>query len=146
ACSAPMRDRPRAVPVRKDQVLDVDVEAFGDGPDGLCRVAGYVMFVAEALPGERVRVRVTSAARKFGRAELLEVLRPSPSRIAPRCPQFGPCGGCQLQHVTHEAQLAAKEDRLRRTLAYALRRATEDVVVERSHAPDDPWEQRTMLA
>lgn len=141
-----MRDRPRSVPVEKDQVVDVDVESFGDGPDGLCRIAGYVMFVAEALPGERVRVRVTSAARKFGRGELLEVLKPSPARIPPRCPHFGPCGGCQLQHVAHEVQIAAKADRLRRTLAHAVGRSPDAIVVRPSRAPEDPWAQRNKLA
>lgn len=75
-------------------------------------------FVAEALPGERVRVRATKTARNHVNGELLEVLAPSPDRVAPPCPLAGVCGGCGWQHVAPAAQLALKvgivRDALRR--------------------------------
>ena len=140
-----MRDRPSIVPVQLDDVIEARVEAFGDGPDGIVRVDRYVLFVAEVIPGELVRVRVTSAARKFGRADLVEVIEPSPDRREPRCPHYGACGGCQLQHLDHAAQMREKTARLRRELAHALRCDELALPIREMIGPDDPWEQRTKL-
>ncbi|MBM3852838.1 MAG: class I SAM-dependent RNA methyltransferase, partial [Verrucomicrobia bacterium] len=69
---------------------------------------GWVVMVPFALPGERVRARVFRNHRNFSEADLLEVLRPAPERIAPRCPLFGCCGGCQYQQFAYPAQLEWK--------------------------------------
>ncbi|MFO1054540.1 MAG: 23S rRNA (uracil(1939)-C(5))-methyltransferase RlmD [Planctomycetota bacterium] len=138
-----MPERPSEVPVVQGEELEARVEAFGDGPDGIVRIDRYVLFVPEVIPGERVRVRVTSAARKYGRAELVEVIESSPDRVQPRCPHFGSCGGCQLQHLSHAAQMEEKTARLRRTLAHALRREERSLPMRPMVGPPDPWEQRT---
>jgi tRNA/tmRNA/rRNA uracil-C5-methylase (TrmA/RlmC/RlmD family) len=83
---------------------------------GLGRVAlggqdsgpGWVVMVAFALPGERVRARVFRNHANYSEADLVEVLAPSPDRIAPRCPLFGRCGGCQYQNLRYEEQLTWK--------------------------------------
>jgi 23S rRNA (uracil1939-C5)-methyltransferase len=77
---------------------------------------GKTAFVAGALPGERIRFRRTRSHRQHDEAELLEVLEPSASRVAPRCAHFGVCGGCALQHLSAEAQLEAKQTELRDNL------------------------------
>lgn len=66
----------------------------GRAPDG------RVVFVRYALPGETVRVEVTSEGSKFLRADAVEVLAAAPSRVAPPCPWFGTCGGCDWQHTS----------------------------------------------
>jgi 23S rRNA (uracil1939-C5)-methyltransferase len=66
------------------------------------------VFCADTAPGDRARVRVRKARRRFAEAELEEVLEPGPDRIAPPCPYVPRCGGCRLQHVSYEATLAAK--------------------------------------
>ena len=78
--------------------------------------AGKTVFVAGALPGERIRMRRTRRHRQHDDGELLEVLEPSPVRVIPRCAHFGVCGGCLLQHLSPAAQLAVKEQELRDTL------------------------------
>jgi 23S rRNA (uracil1939-C5)-methyltransferase len=70
---------------------------------------GRAIFVPFAIPGETVRVRVPDDRRGFARAELLEVIEPSPDRVPPRCRHFGVCGNCHFQHMTYAAQLRAKE-------------------------------------
>jgi 23S rRNA (uracil1939-C5)-methyltransferase len=82
-------------------------EAMGRLPDG------RAVFVPFCLPGERVRVRLVEEKKNFARAELLEVLEPSPERIAPRCKHFEECGGCHYQHMPYEAQLKAKTEIIR---------------------------------
>src|SRR5205807_1187713 len=79
--------------------------------------AGKTVFVAGALPGERIRFRRTRRHRQHDDGELLELLSASPERVAPRCAHFGVCGGCALQHLSGAAQLAAKETELKETLA-----------------------------
>lgn len=82
---------------------------------------GKTVFVAGALPGERIRLRRTRRRRQHDEGELLEVLEASPERVAPRCAHFGVCGGCALQHLSPKAQLAAKESELKETLARVAR-------------------------
>ncbi len=138
-----MPTRPTTRPVGIGDELSAEVEGLGDGPDALVKVENYVLFVPGALPGERVRVRVASAGRKFGRADLVRVERPVPERVAPRCSHFGICGGCHLQHLEYAAQLRHKEQRLRRELAHAL--GVDDVPLRPLSAPPDPWQQRTKV-
>jgi 23S rRNA (uracil1939-C5)-methyltransferase len=71
--------------------------------------AGKTVFVAGALPGERVRVQQTSRSRSFDEAKTLEVLQASADRVAARCPHFGTCGGCALQHLDESKQIHAKQ-------------------------------------
>jgi len=98
----------RAVPV-DDTVMDLAVERLTFGPDALARREGQIVFVPLAAPGDDVRARITKRERGYLRAELLDVVRAGPDRIAPPCPAFGRCGGCQWQHVALPAQRRAKE-------------------------------------
>lgn len=110
-------------------------EAVGRLPDGRACFVGY------AIPGERVRVRVVETKGRWARAELLEVLEPSPDRVEPPCPYFGRgrCGGCQLQHVAPERQLAWKQ----RVVTEQLARlgGVDDPPVTATVAPAGGWPQ-----
>lgn len=114
------REPRRSAPVARGDEIDVDVDGLGDGPDGVAHLGAYVLFVPGVLPGERARVRVTSAARKFGRADLVEITATDPGRVTPACAHFLACGGCHRQHQDYRAQLADKQDRLQRAAAFAL--------------------------
>ena len=72
------------------------------------KVENWVVMVPFALPGERVRARVFRNHKNFSEADFVAVLRPSPRRVAPRCPLFGRCGGCQYQHLAYAEQLEWK--------------------------------------
>ena len=79
---------------------------------------GRVVFVRHALPGERVRARITDTTAKFARAEAVEILQASPDRIEPPCPHARPdgCGGCDWQHATPQAQRQLKAEVIRQQL------------------------------
>jgi len=86
------------------------------GGTALGRYEGRVLFVPYAIPGETVRVEIVEAHDRWARARLLEIIEPSPDRIAdPPCPHFGPsrCGGCQWQHIAYPAQLTFKQEVVR---------------------------------
>jgi 23S rRNA (uracil1939-C5)-methyltransferase len=101
-----MDRRLKPVPVPAPETAEI-VSLDHDGR-GVARIDGKAVFVAGALPGERVVLLRRRRRRRHDEAELLDVLRPSPDRVTPRCRHFGTCGGCSLQHLSHEAQLAAK--------------------------------------
>jgi 23S rRNA (uracil1939-C5)-methyltransferase len=88
--------------------------------EGIIR-GGKTVFVAGALPGETVSFQRTRRHRQHDEGRLLEVLRPAPQRVTPRCTHFGVCGGCALQHLSPEAQLALKEQELRESLTRVAR-------------------------
>ncbi|MSU45752.1 MAG: class I SAM-dependent RNA methyltransferase [Lacunisphaera sp.] len=80
--------------------------------------SGWVVMVPFTLPGERVKVRVYRNHKNYSEADLLDVLTPSPHRIAPHCPLFGQCGGCQYQHLTYAEQLKWKRQQVGELLKY----------------------------
>jgi len=95
-------------------LLTVKLEKLTYGGDALGRLSdGRAVFVPFALPGETVRIHSVNEKRGHVRAALVEVLDPSPERIAPKCKHFGVCGGCHYQHLPYQAQLSAKTEILR---------------------------------
>jgi 23S rRNA (uracil1939-C5)-methyltransferase len=83
---------------------------------GVAKLDGKTVFIADALPGERVMASRVSRRRSHDDAVLVEVLEASAVRVSPQCPHFGTCGGCSLQHLAPAAQLAAKDDSLHDSL------------------------------
>lgn len=80
--------------------------------------SGWVVMVPSTLPGEKVRARVFRNHKNYSEADLVTVLTPSPHRIDPKCPLFGPCGGCQYQHLTYAEQLKWKRQQVGELLKY----------------------------
>lgn len=91
-----------------DALLEMDVMDLAYGGDAVGRHLGRAIFVPGAIPGERVRIRLVSERKNYARGELVEVVAPSPDRIAPRYPEMAESGGFQWQHIAYPAQLAWK--------------------------------------
>lgn len=108
---SPVRPRPRL------ESLELEIADLSHDGRGVARHEGKAVFVAGALPGEHVRARRVRRSRHYDEATLVEVRRASPDRVAPRCPHFGTCGGCALQHLAGPAQIAAKQKTLLENLA-----------------------------
>ncbi|HET7556716.1 MAG TPA: 23S rRNA (uracil(1939)-C(5))-methyltransferase RlmD [Rhodanobacteraceae bacterium] len=89
--------------------FETEISDLSHDGRGVAHVEGKAVFVADALPGERVRARVVRKHRHFNEAQTEEVLRASPQRVAPRCIHYGVCGGCALQHLDAGAQIEAKQ-------------------------------------
>lgn len=100
--------------MRTGDILELEVGAVAHGGHCVARHEGRVVFVRHALPGERVRARVTAgdADSRYLRADAVEVLTASPDRVVPPCPYAGPgrCGGCDWQHAGLDAQRRLKAD------------------------------------
>jgi 23S rRNA (uracil1939-C5)-methyltransferase len=116
-------------------VCEVEVRSIAAGGDGVGRVDGRVIFVPRAAPGDLARIRATTVqGGRFARGALLELLRPSLERVTPECVHYvrDQCGGCQLQHLRYESQLAAKGAIVRDALVRIAHRAVTEVAVEPS--------------
>ena len=104
----------------RGQAETAEVVGLTHEGEGIVR-GGKTVFVAGALPGETVSFQRTRRHRQHDEGRLLEVLRPAPERVSPRCAHFGICGGCALQHLAPEAQRALKEQELRDSLERVAR-------------------------
>ena len=95
-----------------DQPFELDIEYLDSKGLGRAEFEGKKLKVYDALPNEKVVVRNLFGRSQRGKVETLEVIEPSGDRIVPRCPHFGNCGACSLQHLSMDAQLARKQDML----------------------------------
>lgn len=102
--------------IKKNDLFDVYIEDMSEEGEGIGKVDGFILFVKDAVIGDHVRVKVMKTKKTYGYARLMEVLDPSPDRVEPICPVAGPCGGCQLQALSYERQLAFKEEKIRNQL------------------------------
>jgi 23S rRNA (uracil1939-C5)-methyltransferase len=105
---APKQTRPRS-----GDELELTIDRLAHGGAGVARAEGYVVFVRGAVPGDRVRARITKSKRSFGEADVVELLDPSPERVEPLAPH----PGAPWQVLPYERQLSEKEDQVRDALA-----------------------------
>ncbi len=126
-------------------MIELKLTGIAHGGEAFGHADGRVVFVARALPGERVRATWTEVHARWARARLDQVLEPSPYRIEPPCPHFlhDHCSGCQWQHIAREAQLDYKarilRDQLRRL--GGLKKPT----LEPTRSTDETWHYRTQM-
>ncbi len=99
-----------------DSVVELDVVDQPYGPEALARMDGMAVFVGDAVPGDRVRARITEVHSRYARGYAEAVLVPSAHRVTPPCPVADTCGGCQWQAMSYERQVAAKEQAVRDAL------------------------------
>jgi len=89
--------------------VNVKIESIAFGGEGVARVNNLVVFVAFAAPGDELEVEIVQRKKKFARAEIIKIIKPSEDRIEPLCRYYGHCGGCCYQHLKYEMQLAVKK-------------------------------------
>lgn len=95
-------------------VTATDLDPFGQG---VARHNGKAIFISGLLPDEQAEVTLTEDKKQFARAKVKRLLTRSPERVAPRCPHFGVCGGCQQQHASEPLQQRSKSASLQRLIS-----------------------------
>lgn len=118
------------------------IEKLVYGGDGLARLDGKVILVPYVLPGEVVRAEIDRLKNDLFRGKVLELITPSPSRVAPGCPYFQRCGGCQYQHIDYSIQVEQKRAILREVLQ---RVGKIEVAGEIDVVAGDPWQYRNRI-
>jgi len=124
-------------------VVSVAIDSIAAGGDGVGRTNGLVVFVPRTAPGDVVTAQISGKGH-FARGMLRNIVTPSPVRIEPPCPHYtgDRCGGCQLQHMTYDSQLVAKQMIIRDSLRRIGKRNVDAPAIERS--PKE-WRYRTKL-
>lgn len=126
--------------VNKNDRLTVYVEDLTHDGSGVAKVDGYPLFIPGVLPGEEAEVQVTKPMKKYGFARLIKVIKASPDRVEPPCHVFWDCGGCQLQHLSYEAQLIQKQKTVRDVMERIGK--LPHVPVHPVKGMDNPWRYR----
>ncbi len=136
-----MSHLPESSPPQPDVLEHLHFTDIGARGDGIAEPEGEPpVFTFGVIPGERARVRVRARKRNWVATDLLDVETPSPHRVTPRCPLFGTCSGCQLQHVAYPHQVTLKKRMVQRELA--LEPLLRDVPVRDVIAAKNPWNYR----
>lgn len=102
--------------IKKGAELELRVESLAFGGRGVCRLNGFVIFVEDALPGQKVQARIFRKRKGYAEARALQMLEPSSEEVLPRCAHFGECGGCRCQNLDYAAQLKYKQQQVTESL------------------------------
>lgn len=102
--------------ISKNDEFEIEIDDIGTEGEGIAHLDGYALFIKDAIPGDVVRVKVIKTKKNYGYGRLLEVVKPSKNRVEPVCPVARQCGGCQIQHLAYDAQLAYKENKIKNCL------------------------------
>ena len=111
------KDRmPKTKSYKKNELIILEITDLTEEGQGVGKKDGLVFFVKDSVMGDVVEARILKVKKNYAYAKVEKLLKPSPYRIAPLCPVAGKCGGCQLQHLSYEKELAWKEDRIAQSL------------------------------
>jgi 23S rRNA (uracil1939-C5)-methyltransferase len=130
----------KTLPVQKNEYIDVVFEDLTHDGAGVAKVEGYPLFVPNGLPGEKAKVKVIKVNKGYGFGRLMEIIEDSPYRVEPECPIYKECGGCQLQHMSYEGQLKAKEKQVSDVLQRIGK--LQNVTVHPVLGMENPWRYR----
>lgn len=130
--------------MQKNDILELEITDMGVGGEGIGKAEGMTFFVKDAIIGDTIRARITKMKKTYGYARVEELVKPSDLRCEPRCPQHRQCGGCQIQAMTPQAQLAFKQNKVRGNLIRLGGFAADfiDRVMEPIVGMDEPYRYR----
>lgn len=130
--------------MNKNEIVTVEITDIGVSGEGIGHVDGYTLFIKDAIIGDIAEVKVMKAKKNYGYARLMKVIQPSPDRVEPRCAYARKCGGCQIQEMSYERQLAFKEQKIRGNLERIGGFAKEEIdrVMEPVVGMEQPFEYR----
>jgi len=105
------------MPLTKNELYTVTITGYTSEGDGVARIDGQVVFVKGAIEGEVLEIRILKVSKTVAWAKIETILSPSPHRVEPACPAYGPCGGCDFLHMGYTEELRLKESRVADALA-----------------------------
>ena len=131
------------IPVVKNEEYEMNIDNLGSNGEGVGRIDGFTIFVDGALAGERIKVKILKVAKNYAYGKLVHLIQKVSHRTEPRCPHFKHCGGCQLQHLSYEGQLAYKTQ----LVQDALKRigGLKGISVHPAIGMVDPWRYRNKV-
>ena len=128
--------------MKKNEEIEVEIIDNGFEGEGIAKAHGFVIFVPEAIAGEKVRVKILKVNKNVAFGKLMEVIRPAGTRVIPDCETYSKCGGCNLRHIEYQASLEMKKNSVCNTLRKALKR---DVEISEMIGMSEPCYYRNKL-
>ncbi|MCA1032621.1 23S rRNA (uracil(1939)-C(5))-methyltransferase RlmD [Bacillus timonensis] len=131
-----------SVKMKVGQTFPLTIKRLGINGEGVGYFKRQVVFVPGALPGEEVVVEATKVHPKFTEGTMKKIRKKSPHRVAPPCPIYEKCGGCQLQHLHYDQQLLEKKDIVIQSFERYLKMPIDQLPIKQTIGMDDPWNYR----
>ena len=130
--------------MQKNDIIELIIEDMSVDGEGIGKYEGMAFFVKDAIVGDKIRARVTKLKKTYGYARVEEILEPSVDRTEPRCALHKRCGGCQVQAMDYQAQLAFKEKKVRNNLIRlgGFAEAEIDAIMEPIVGMEEPYRYR----
>lgn len=133
--------------MKKNDSIELVIEDMGTDGEGIGHVAtedgrSIAVFVKDAVMGDTIRAAITKVKKQYVYARLVEVIKPSPYRVEPKCPVARPCGGCTLQHVSYEKQLDYKWNKVKNCLSRIGGIEHPEDLMEPIIGMENPWNYR----
>ncbi|PLS14741.1 23S rRNA (uracil(1939)-C(5))-methyltransferase RlmD [Bacillus sp. M6-12] len=125
-----------------NQSFPLTIKRLGINGEGVGYFKRKVVFVPGALPGEVIVAEATKVHPKFTEAKIKKIRKQSPDRVAPPCPVYEECGGCQLQHLRYSRQLVEKRDIVVQSLERHTKFPIETLDIRETIGMEDPWNYR----
>ena len=132
----------------KNEILKgLQIEALSSDGSGIAKIDGYPVFIKDSLPGDTVTAKLMKVRKDMAFARLLSIDKPSDDRVIPRCSIARPCGGCAIQELSYEKQLAFKDDKVYNCLLRigGIPAKILDMAHENPIGMDKPWRYRNKV-
>lgn len=129
----------------KNQIIELDIEDYGNEGEGVGHFNGYALFVKGAMAGERILAKVIHVGKSFGYGRVEKIISPSPERREPPCEFAAVCGGCSLLHMDYKEQLRFKQEKVESCLMRIGRVKDIKSVMEPIIGMDEPYHYRNKV-
>ncbi|MBZ9609219.1 23S rRNA (uracil(1939)-C(5))-methyltransferase RlmD [Clostridium estertheticum] len=131
------------IPVKKNEDYIMTIDNMGYEGEGVGKIDNFTVFVAGAIIGEVVKIKIVKVSKNFAFGKLLEIIEESASRIDPVCSIYKNCGGCNLQHIDYKAQLDFKTNRVVQVINRIGK--LEEVIVHSTIGMERPYNYRNKV-
>ena len=131
--------------VRKNDILkELEIGALSSDGAGIAKTGGYPVFIKDTVPGDVVSIKIIKAKKNLAFGKLISIEKNSPDRVFPKCDKARPCGGCTLQELSYEKQLAYKDDKVYNCLLRigGIPAKILDAARETPMGMENPWRYR----
>ena len=128
--------------MKLNETINIRIDDLAMGGDGVGRSGGLAIFVPDSVPGDELKVKLIELKKNFARAKIIDIVKPSPDRVTPKCPLSKDCGGCQWQSISYPVQLKYKTKIVQETLDRLgkLKVKVNDII-----GMDEPWGFRNKI-
>ena len=131
------------IPVEKNEDYIINIDNMGYEGEGVGKIDGFTVFVAGAIVGEKVKIKIVKVSKNFAFGKLLEIIEKSKGRIEPVCIIYKNCGGCNLQHIDYNSQLDFKTNRVVQVINRIGK--LEEVIVHKALGMESPYNYRNKV-